>query len=235
MAHRAPSFLGSPHTMASGSRGQYNHDQDDYDQLEVEDDDYDPPPSHQGDTPPRNNLGAQGTSHGAQSVRRPPGPPGPQDPVPGTPEGIVTLTPVGPFAIIWSPRKRKANLDVFHAFNGHPKGDDPNHVKLLEAGFAMAKRVFHPPEADRWPTAEANTFMKKYLTLVPKQKMELEGDLYQEVFLKEHKKSPSYQQAFEFKTNIFSSLKSQRTSLVQLLGSKIALPRSNSRWMKRWT
>ena len=80
----------------------------------------------------------------------------------------------------------------------------------------MAKRVFHLPEAERWPTAEANAFMKKYLTLVPNQKMELESDLYQEAFLKEHKKNPSYKQAFDFKTKMFSSLKSQRTSLVPL-------------------
>ena len=61
----------------------------------------------------------------------------------------------------------------------------------------MAKRVFHPPEAERWPTAKANTFMKKHLTLVPEQKMEAKGDLYQEAFLKEHKKHSSYQQAFD--------------------------------------
>ena len=58
--------------------------------------------------------------------------------------------------------------------------------------------------------------MKKYLTLVPSQKMELESDLYQEAFLKEHKKNPSYKQAFDFKTKMFGSLKSQRTSLVPL-------------------
>ena len=58
--------------------------------------------------------------------------------------------------------------------------------------------------------------MKKFLTLVPNQKMELEGDLYQEAFLKEHEKNPSYKQAFDFKTKMFGSLKSQRTSLVPL-------------------
>ena len=58
--------------------------------------------------------------------------------------------------------------------------------------------------------------MKKFLTLVPDQKMELEGDLYQKAFLKEHEKNPSYKQAFDFKTKMFGSLKSQRTSLVPL-------------------
>ena len=90
------------------------------------------------------------------------------------------------------------------------------HIKLCEAGLAIAKRVFHPLEAERWPTAEANAFMKKYLTLIPSQKIELESDLYQEAFLKEHKKNPSYKQAFDFKTKILSSLKYQRTFLVPL-------------------
>ena len=80
----------------------------------------------------------------------------------------------------------------------------------------MAKRVFHPPEAVRWPTKEANTFMSKNLTLIPEQKMELESDLTQEAFLKDFEKNPSYKQAFDFKTKMFTSLKSQRTSLVPL-------------------
>ena len=58
--------------------------------------------------------------------------------------------------------------------------------------------------------------MKKYLTLVPDQKMRLESDLYLEPFLKEHKKNPSYKQAYDFKTKMFGSLKAQRTSLVLL-------------------
>ena len=80
----------------------------------------------------------------------------------------------------------------------------------------MAKRVLHPPEAERWPSAEASAFMKKYLTLVPDQKMNLESDLYLESFLKEHEKNPSYKQAYDFKTKMFGSLKAQRTSLVPL-------------------
>ena len=49
----------------------------------------------------------------------------------------------------------------------------------------MAKRVFHPPEAKRWLTKEANAFMNKHLTLTPKQRKELERDLTQETFLKD--------------------------------------------------
>ena len=80
----------------------------------------------------------------------------------------------------------------------------------------MAKRVFHPPEAERWPTKEANAFMTKHLTLVPEQKMELESDLTQEAFLKDLEKNSSYKQASDFKTKMFTSMKSQRTSLVPL-------------------
>ena len=80
----------------------------------------------------------------------------------------------------------------------------------------MAKRVFHPPEAERWPTAEANAFMKKYLTLIPSQKIDFESDLYQEPFLKEFEKNPLYKQAFDLKTKMFGSLRSQRSSLVSL-------------------
>ena len=82
--------------------------------------------------------------------------------------------------------------------------------------MAMAKRVLQALEAERWPSAEAHAFMKKYLTLIPDQRMRLESDLYLEPFLKEHKKNPSYKQAFDFKTKMFGSLKSQRTSLVPL-------------------
>ena len=97
---------------------------------------------------------------------------------------------------------------VISAFTGWPRGNNPTPVKLCEAGLAMAKRVFHPPEAERWPTAEANAFMKIYLTLIPSQKIDFESDLYQEPFLKEYKKIPSYKQAFDFKTRMFGSLKS---------------------------
>ena len=143
----------------------------------------------QGGSPPRDQPG---TSHGDQSVRRPRGPPVTQDSAsPRAPQGIVRLKPAILFASIQNPKKCKANTEVFSAFTGRPRGNDPSHIKLCEAGLAMAKRVFHPPEAERWPTAEANAFMKKYLTLVPNQKMELEGDLYQEAFLKEHEKNPS--------------------------------------------
>ena len=188
MNGRAPSFIGSPNTSASGSRGQYFnciHELDDK-QAEIEDDN-DQPLSTQGDTPPW----AQPET--PQSVRSPSDPPGPQDfVIPRAPQGIATLEPVNPFATIQNPRKHKVHTEVFSAFTGRPRGNDPNHIKLCEAGLAMAKRVFHPPEAERWPSAEASAFMKKYMTLVSDKKMNLESDLYLQPFLKEHEKNPSY-------------------------------------------
>ena len=58
--------------------------------------------------------------------------------------------------------------------------------------------------------------MKKYLTLIPDQKINLESDPYQEPFLKEFEKNPSYKQAYDFKTKMLGSLKAQRTTLVLL-------------------
>ena len=58
--------------------------------------------------------------------------------------------------------------------------------------------------------------MNKHLTLVPEQRKELESDLVGENFLKDFEKNPSYKASFEFKTKMFASMKSQRTSLVPL-------------------
>ena len=121
-----------------------------------------------------------------------------------------------PFAAITNSRKHKAHQETFDVFVGQLRGDDPNHVILGDAGIAMAKRVLHPSEAERWPSSEAHAFMKKYLTLILEQRMRLESDLYLEPFLKEHERNPAFKQAFYFKTKIFGSLKSQRTSLVLL-------------------
>ena len=99
------------------------------------------------------------------------------------PEGIATLKPHSdPFEGIVDSRKHKVYLEVYTAFIGHTRKHGPSHVKLQKAGWAMAKRVFHPLEAERWPTMETNAFMAKNLTLIPEQKMELESDLNQEAF-----------------------------------------------------
>ena len=116
-------------------------------------------------------------------------------------------------ATILNPRKHKAHSEVFSAFTRRPRGNNPNHVILGDAGLAMTKKVLNPPE---WLSAEASAFMIKYLTLVPDQKMNLESDLYLEPFLMGHKKNPSYKPVYDFKTKMFGSLKAQRTSLVPL-------------------
>ena len=77
-------------------------------------------------------------------------------------------------------RKHNASADVFAAFSGPPKKHDPSHVKLKKTGWAIAQRVFHPPEV--WPTVDGNMFMVKHLTLVLKQRKESESDLVQEIF-----------------------------------------------------
>ena len=74
-------------------------------------------------------------------------------------------------------KKRKANLEVFNAFIGHPKRHDPAHVQLGVIGWAMAKQVFHPQDADKWLSKDANAFMAKHLILIPHQRKELESDL----------------------------------------------------------
>ena len=58
--------------------------------------------------------------------------------------------------------------------------------------------------------------MNKHLTLIPEQRKELESNLVQENFVKDFEKNPSYKASFEFKTQMFASMKSQRTSLVPL-------------------
>ena len=91
---------------------------------------------------------------------------------------------------------------------------DPAHVKRRETGWAMALRVLHPQEA--WPTKDANAFINKHLTLVLEQRKELESYLVQESFLKDFEKTPGYKASFEFKTKMFTSMRSQRISLVPL-------------------
>ena len=128
---------------------------------------------------------------------------------------LYSRSGANPIESIKDTRQCKACADVFAAFSGPPKKRDPTHVKLGETGWAMAQRVFNPQEV--WPTKDANTFMVKYLTLVPEQRKEIGSNLVQENFLKYFDKNPSYKASFEFKTKMFASMRSQRTSLVPLL------------------
>ena len=152
MADYAPSFLGS--TDRSVSEFSVDHSvrnrlQKVEDNIVQEDEIEDPPLSpHQGETTPlRDQLSPL-------PIRRSLCPPGPESLISSRgPEGISTLMHADPFATIVNPRKHKAHSEVFSAFTGRPRGNDPNHIILGDAGLAMAKRVLHPLEAERQPSA----------------------------------------------------------------------------------
>ena len=63
-------------------------------------------------------------------------------------------------------KKRKASSEVLAALTGPPAKRDPTNVKLKGTGWAMAQRLFDPQ--DVWLTKDANAFMAKNLTVVPK-------------------------------------------------------------------
>ena len=134
-------------------------------------------------------AGITGINQGGQAKERPQDPPVPGDKVSKGGEGQDALkSHSDPFECIVDSRKCKANIEVFNAFIGQPQKHDPSHIKLKETGWAMAKRVFHLPEAEIWPTKEANAFMNKHITHVPEQRKDLESDLTQESFLKDFEK-----------------------------------------------
>ena len=157
----APSYLGSmaDNGSVSGLSGRQSArnrlqelEDDDVQEDEIED----PPLSpHQGETSPLRDQPSP------SPVRRPLCPPGPVSLFSSrSQEDTQTLRHADPFANIQNPRKRKVHCDQFNAFTGRPRGNNPNHVILGDAGLAMAKRVLHLPEAERWPSAEAIAFMK---------------------------------------------------------------------------
>ena len=145
MAGYAPSFLGNTDRSVSGfsvDQSVKNHLQDVEDDIVQEDEIEDPPLSpHQGETTPlRDQLSPS-------PIRRSLCPSGPESLISSRgPEGISTLMHADPLATILNPRKCKAHSEVFSAFTGRPRGNNPNHVILGDAGLAMAKRVLHPPE-----------------------------------------------------------------------------------------
>ena len=147
--------------MASGSRSHRIHDYhdsggSDRDNMEDEDDANSHHPSRQSrfvelNSPLKSQAGNDGTNQGGYTEQRPQAPPGPGDHGSKVPEGIETFKSHSkPFEGIVDSRKRKANTEVYNAFIGHSKKCDTSQVKLKETGWAMAKRVFHPPEAERW-------------------------------------------------------------------------------------
>ena len=87
-----------------------------------------------------------------------------------------------PLAYIRDPKCYKASMTVLGAFMGSPQQKDSNLVTLQEAGFTLARRVFHPPE----------------VTLVKSQKDVLKSDLKQDEHLKIYEKSHYFKSVFEF-------------------------------------
>ena len=77
---------------------------------------------------------------------------------------------------------------------GPPLKEDPNLIRLKEAGMTLDRRVFHPNEA--WPLKEANSYLTKHLSLVKAQREELEIDLKQDEFLKLFEKQASLKATF---------------------------------------
>ena len=65
---------------------------------------------------------------------------------------------------------------------GPPPKENPNLIRLKEAGLTLARRVFHLKEA--WSLKEARVYLSKHLSLVKEQREELESDLKQDEFLK---------------------------------------------------
>ena len=97
---------------------------------------------------------------------------------------------------------------------GSSRVDEPNLVKLGPTGWAVARKVFYPPQ--QWTTKDCNAFMAKHLRLVPKQRKELKADLKMERFLKQYEKMPGFQAAFKFKRKMHASARSLHTSMVPM-------------------
>ena len=147
MAGYAPSFLGSTNRSVSGfsvDQSVRNCLQEVEDNNVQEDEIEDPPLSpHQGETTPLRDQPSP------PPIRRPHCPPGPESLFSSRgPEGLSTLMHADPFATIMNPRKRKVHSEVFSTFTGWPRGNNPNHVIIGDAGLAMTKRVLHPSEAE---------------------------------------------------------------------------------------
>ena len=58
--------------------------------------------------------------------------------------------------------------------------------------------------------------MAKYLQMVPKQRKEFEADLQKEDFLKDYKKVPGFQAAFEYMRKMQAPVKSLQTGMITL-------------------
>ena len=65
------------------------------------------------------------------------------------PEGIHVVPPLpltDPLSDITDPRCSEATVEVLDACMGPPSLEDPNPIRMKEAGMHLARRVFHPKE-----------------------------------------------------------------------------------------
>ena len=107
--------------------------------------------------PPTSPAGKSRTGSGDQEEKRSHNPKTSGDHGSTKSDGSRTLKSQNdPFVSIKDAKKHKNNLEAFTAFIGHPNKYDPAHVQLRETGWAMANQVFHPQNADKWPTMKAN-------------------------------------------------------------------------------
>ena len=65
---------------------------------------------------------------------------------------------------IGDPKCHKVTLEVLDEFIAPPPKENPNLIRLKEAGLKLARRVFHCIQA--WSLKEANTYLSKHLLLI---------------------------------------------------------------------
>ena len=70
---------------------------------------------------------------------------------------------------ICNPKHHEVTLEIIDGFMGLPPKENPNLIRLKEAGLTLARRVFHPIQV--WSLKVANTYLSKTLSLV-KERME---------------------------------------------------------------
>ena len=115
---------------------------------------------------------------------------------------------------IYDPKHHQVPSEVLDTFMGPPCKEDPNLVRLKEAGLRLARRVFYTKEA--WPLKRASAYLSKYLSLVKEQREELESDLKKEEFLNLLEKQASFKATFDFRAKMNTQQRAQRATMVPL-------------------
>ena len=93
--------------------------------------------------------------------------------------GILVVPPAtseDPVSSTRDPQHCMATSEVLDAFMGPPPKEDPNLIRLQEAGMRPARRVFHHKEA--WLLKEADAYqLTKHLSLVKDQREGLQSNI----------------------------------------------------------